>query len=119
MNRAKGGIYKKNKIKVCLENQHVHKILNISLNVLHIEAGTKWQLCFVDDVFKCIFLFEKIWIWIPLNFAPKDPISNKSPLIQVLVWNWIGAKPLPKPMMALLNDAYIYIYISLGYDELT
>ena len=36
---------------------------------------TKWQY-FADDIFKCIFFYENVWIFIKisLKFAPKGPV---------------------------------------------
>ena len=34
---------------------------------------------FTDDIFKCIFLYENIWI--SLKFVPKDPVNNIPALV--------------------------------------
>ena len=70
---------------------------------------------FADDIFKCIFCNEKssILFWISLKFLPKGPIDNKSVLVQVMPWCWIGDKPLPEPMLIQFTDA------ALGGDELS
>ena len=54
-----------------------------------------------DDIFKCIFLNENVWILIEisLKFVPKDPINNIPSLVQVMVCRLDGAKPLSEPMM--------------------
>ena len=41
---------------------------------------------FPDNIFKCIFLNEKVWIWIKisLKFVPKGPINNIQALIQIM-----------------------------------
>ena len=56
---------------------------------------------FPDDIFKCIFLNENVWISIKisLNFVPKDPINNISALVQIMAWRRPGDKPLSEPMM--------------------
>ena len=56
---------------------------------------------FADDIFKCIFLNENVWIpiKISLKFVPKVPINNIPSLIQIMVWRHPGAKPLSEPMM--------------------
>ena len=63
-----------------------------------------------DNIFKCIFLNEnvRILIKISLKFVPKDPIDNKSALVQVMAWRQIGARPLPESVMAQFNDAYMH-----------
>ena len=33
---------------------------------------------FLDDIFKCIFLNESVWISIEISLVPKGPINNKS-----------------------------------------
>ena len=62
-----------------------------------------------DDIFKCIFMNEKlrILIRISLKFVPKGPIDNKSALVQVMAWRRTGDKPLREPMFDEFNDAYM------------
>ena len=57
---------------------------------------------FPDDIFKCIFLNENIWIWIQisLKFVPKSPA-----LVQIMAWR----RPGP---------VYWRIYASLSCNEL-
>ena len=59
---------------------------------------------FADDVFKCIFLNENVWIpiEIPLKFVPQGPINNISALVQIMAWRRSGDKPLSEPMMVSL-----------------
>ena len=59
---------------------------------------------FADDVFKCIFLNENVWILlkISLKFVPKGPIKNIPSLVQVMAWRRPGDKPLSEPMMVSL-----------------
>ena len=59
---------------------------------------------FADDIFKCIFMNENIWIpiQISLKFIPKGPINNILALVQVMAWRRAGDKPLSEPMMVSL-----------------
>ena len=59
---------------------------------------------FADDIFKCIFLNQNVWIpiKISLKFVPKGPINNIPSLVQIMVWHRPGAKPLSEPMMVSL-----------------
>ena len=43
---------------------------------------------FADDIFKCIFLNENVWISIKISFdfVPKGPINNISALVQIMAW---------------------------------
>ena len=61
---------------------------------------------FTDNIFKCIFINEKlcILIWIPLNFVPMGPIDNESTSVQVMAWRRTGDKPLPEPMLIHFVD---------------
>ena len=63
---------------------------------------------FVDDIFKRIFLNEKIWIsiHISLNFVPKGSMNNKWALVQMMARRRIGGL------------VYWRIYPSLGLNEL-
>ena len=62
-----------------------------------------------DDIFKCIFMNEKLRIFIPisLKFVPKGPIDNKSELVQVMAWPRTGDKPLPERMLGEFTDGYM------------
>ena len=62
-----------------------------------------------DDIFKCIFMNEKlrILIRISLKFVPKGPIDNKSALVWVMVWHWTGDEPLSEPVLDEFTDAYM------------
>ena len=48
---------------------------------------------FPDDIFKCIFLNENIWISIKfsLKFVPKGPINNIPALVQIMAIIWTNA----------------------------
>ena len=56
---------------------------------------------FADDIFKCLFLNENIWIFlkISLKFVPKVRIINISALVQIMACRLVGAKPLSEPIM--------------------
>ena len=59
---------------------------------------------FPDDIFKCIFLNENMWILIKilLKFVPEGPINNIPALVQIMAWRQPGDKPLSEPMMISL-----------------
>ena len=59
---------------------------------------------FLDNIFKCIFLNENVWIpiKISLKFVPKGPINNIPALVQIMAWRRSGNKPLSEPMMVSL-----------------
>ena len=59
---------------------------------------------FADEIFKCIFLNENVWIpiTISLKFVPKGPINNIPALVQIMAWRRPGDKPLSEPMMVVL-----------------
>ena len=56
---------------------------------------------FADDIFKCIFLNENVWIpiKISLKFVPKGQINKIPALVQIMAWRRPGDKPLSEPMM--------------------
>ena len=58
-----------------------------------------------DDIFKCIFLNESVWISIKisLKFVPKGPINNILSLVQIIAWRRSGDKLLSEPMMFSLR----------------
>ena len=59
---------------------------------------------FADNIFKCIFLNENVWISIKisLNFVPKGPINNIPALVQIMAWRRPGDRPLSEAMMVNL-----------------
>ena len=60
---------------------------------------------FADDIFKCIFLNENVWIPIKfsMKFVLKGPINNIPSLVQIMAWRRPGDKPLSEPMMVSLT----------------
>ena len=60
---------------------------------------------FADDIFKCIFLNENVWIPIKISmkFVPKGPINNIPALVQIMAWGRPGDKPLSELMMVNLT----------------
>ena len=59
---------------------------------------------FADNIFKCIFLNENVWISIKmsLKFVPKGLINNIPALVQIMAWRRPGDKPLSEAMMVNL-----------------
>ena len=59
---------------------------------------------FAEDIFKCVFLNESVWIpiEISLKLVPKGPINNIPALVQIVAWRRPGDKPLSEPMMVSL-----------------
>ena len=55
---------------------------------------------FPDDIFKCIFMKENVWIpiKISLKFVPKGPVNNIPLLVQIMAWRCPGDKPLSEPI---------------------
>ena len=66
---------------------------------------------FADDIFKCIFLNENVWISIKisLKFVPKGPINNIPALVQIMAWRCSGDKPLSEAMVVNLPT---HIFVS-------
>ena len=60
---------------------------------------------FSDDIFKCIFLNENVWIFIKISlmFVPKGLINNIPALYHMMAWCMPGDKPLSEPMMVTLS----------------
>ena len=71
---------------------------------------------FADDIFKCIFLNENVWIpiKISLKFVPKGQINN----IPTLVQEWLGADQATSHYLNQWWFIYWRIYASLGLNEL-
>ena len=59
---------------------------------------------FADDIFKCIFVNEYVWIPIKilLKFVPTGPINTIPALVQTMAWCRAGDKPLSEPITVSL-----------------
>ena len=70
---------------------------------------------FPDDIFKCIFLNENVWISleISLKFVPKVRVNNIPTLVQIMAWRRPGDKPLHKQCWLV----YWHMYASFGLNE--
>ena len=82
-------------------NQSVLTIKWIELNTLRPRQNGR---DIADDILKCIFFRENIWISITvsLNFVPRCPINNIPALVQIMDWRRPGDKPLSEPMVVTL-----------------
>ena len=79
----------------------LHNILKPSVNTLRPRQNGRH---FADDIIKCIFLNENVWISIriSLKFVHRGPINNIPSLVQIMAWRRPGDKPLSEPMMVNL-----------------
>ena len=97
----------------------LHKFLLFAFTWCTCCLGRFWGLCvvyintlrprqdgrhFADDIFKCIFLNENVWIpiKISLKFVSKGPINNIPAMVQIMAWRRPGDKPLSEPMVVNL-----------------
>ena len=78
--------------------QHWARIILIHLPL------DKMAAILADNIFKCIFLNENVWILLKISlwFVPKIPIDNIPALVQIMAWRHSGNKPLLEPMMVSL-----------------
>ena len=104
---------------VCKCHRNSHSRLRCHTVAYHINSSLPGQNVhhFADDIFKCIFLNENIWISIKisLKFVPNVSINNIPALVQIMAWRRPGAKPLSEPMLTQFTNAYIQ---HSGGDEL-
>ena len=68
---------------------------------------------FANDILKCIFLNENLWILyiIWLEYVPYSLIDDTSTLVQAMVWCQTGNKP--EPMLTQCNDAHMRHPVSM------
>ena len=64
--------------------------------------------CHFPDIFKCIFLNEKLQLKMSLKFVPKGPVDNIPALVQIMAWRRPGDKPLSEPTM-VSSTTYICV----------
>ena len=87
--------------QVCDDTGQIWKWFKESFNSLRPRRNRRH---FADDIFKCIFLNENVWISlkISLKFVPKVQINNIPTLVQIVAWRRPGDKPLSEPMLVIL-----------------
>ena len=80
-----------------------HVVVCCIINGMFVNTLRLWQngRHFPDDIFKCIFFNENLWISlkISLKFVPKVWMDNIPALVQIMAWHRPGDKPLSEPMM--------------------
>ena len=55
-----------------------------------------------------------ILILISPIFFTKDPVDNKSALVQVMAWHQTGDKPLPEPMLTQFTNTYMRLSVEMS-----
>ena len=82
-------------------NNELTFIIHCIVSILRLRQNGRH---FADDIFKCIFLNENVWIpiKISLKFVPQVPINNIPGLVQIMAWRRSGDKPLSGPIMVRL-----------------
>ena len=83
---------------------YFHFLLKFSTTRVNSSRPRQNRRHFADDVFKCNFFNENVWIpiQISLKFVPKGPMNNIPALVQIMGWRRPGDKPLSEPMIARL-----------------
>ena len=86
-------------IKLPQQNKSQHN--HVHINTLRPRQNGRH---FADNIFKCIFLNENVWISIKISqkFIPTDLISNNPALVPIMAWRRPGNKPLSEPMTVSL-----------------
>ena len=84
------------------DNTHILCHARISINTLR-----PWEddRHFADNIFTCIFLYEKVWISIniPLKFVPKGQINKIRARAGIKAWCRPGDESLSESMMVNLT----------------
>ena len=91
----------------CVQHHYVEKVraIMVQLGDLNVHVNTLMPIQngrhFLDDMFKCIFLNENVWLSIKmsLKFVPEGPINYIPALVQIMAWRRPGDKPLSEPML--------------------
>ena len=95
-----------------IQERHVNMALLSRISASLVISTYSWLVVkclisfihFPDDIFKCIFLNENVWISIKnfIEVVPKVPINNIPALVQIMAWRRLGDKPLYEPMIVSL-----------------
>ena len=75
--------------------------VNRVVNTLRLRQNAS---CFADNIFKCIFLNENVWILLKISLMVVSNVSinNIPALVQIMAWRRPGDTPLSEPMMVNL-----------------
>ena len=85
--------------------------MNPVVNFIHTLKPRQNVRHFADDIFKCIFLNENIWMLISVKFVARGPINNIPAFVQIMVWHRPGDKSLSEPMMVgLLTNICVNVF---------
>ena len=86
---------------IFLSSLEQYFLINYATNTLRPRQNGRH---FPDDIFKCIFLNENVWIAINISpkFVLKGQLNNISTLVQTMAWCRPGDTPLSEPLMASL-----------------
>ena len=96
-----------------LYRDYIYQQQPSSLSSMHVASDpnelthlplNKMAAILADNIFKCIFLNENVWILIKisLKFVPKGPINTIPSLAQVMAWRRPGDKPLSETKLISL-----------------
>ena len=100
--------------------QNFHKSAHISLSCSSLTLNTlrprQHGHHFPDDIFKCIFVNENVWISIKfsLNIVPGGPINNIPALVQIMAWRRLGDSAhghYPMPQDHQRGTVWLQIYM--------
>ena len=99
---------KKKNINSCVTQDFITTVGKLEMVIFSWSLNTSRQRLngrhLTDNIFKCIFVNENVWIpiEISLKFVPKGPINNIPALVHIMAWCSPGDKPLSEPMMVSL-----------------
>ena len=91
-------------LRICQFGAEASLLVNEETDIINTLRPKQNGRHYADDIFKCIFLNENVWIpiEISLKFVPKGPINNIPALVQIMAWRRSGDKPLSETMMVSL-----------------
>ena len=89
--------YKSSSVQVIVSNRHQ----SITLDALRLRQYDRHS---ADDIFKCVFFYENIWIFINiwLRFVSSIQIKSIPSFSQIMAWHQLGDMPLSELMVVNL-----------------
>ena len=103
--------HENNAFSSMIEREHSDRINLFHANAVKLNTlrPRENERHFADDILKCTFMNENVWISIKisLKFVPKGPINNIPALVWIMAWRCPGDKPLSELMMVgLPTDSF-------------
>ena len=95
---------------VCCISHNYHQVKETNQQQLNTLRSRQNGRKFPDNIFKCIFFNENVWISIKISLkcVPRHPVDRMPALVLIMALHRTDDKPLSEPMMVYVAAAYMH-----------